>query len=478
MGITNKVLSALDRLGDRWVDERRGLTPQKVFGAALDEWLTAETAAGIRVDTATAFKLPVFKRCVDLLVDDISPLPADVYRRAGTGRVPVEMPAWMSLPTGDPNYTWQQHVADAVWSYATDRNVFIRCIPDRARAEAIYVVDPENVDVRTARGETTYRLLSEQVTLTSREIVHIRGGKSPGRSRAVSSVELLKETIALGLAAEEYGARFFSNGSIMTGIVEAPAGAVVDVDAIKKAMERNHKGLQRSHALGVLSGGATFRSLTIDAEKAQLLELKDQVVEDIARGHGIPPYMVGSTKPGAVAYASTSNARVDYVVHAVVPIVDRLERAYSDLVPGSDTFVKFNLNALLRGDQAARFTAYSVGLQNRFLTVDEVRAFEDWQPFGGTDGGLMYTPQNSAPASGHVDSTPDPEDDMRNLTVNVDQTDVADAVREMRLAAEEATRRLPATLANFPPMTLEQVEAVRSHLQRREAVLAIVREAA
>jgi HK97 family phage portal protein len=418
------VMRSWDRRLSDYVTEQRGITPQQVWGTGMDDWFTGQTAAGVRVDVTTAFKLPVFRRCVSLLSDDISPLPADVFRRTATGRTPIAPPAWMLQPTDDPNYTWQQHIADAVWSYATDQNIFIRAVPDRARAEAVYVLDPENVDVRTDGGTVTFHLRRESVTLTAREVIHVRAGKSPGKSRATSSVDMLRETIALGLAAEEYGARFFSNGSVMQGMIEAPAGAQIDAQKLKKEMERDHKGASKSHAIGVLVG-ATFKPITVDADKSQLYELKEQVVEDVARGFGIPPFMVGSTKPGAVAYASTTNAVVQYVTHAVVPIVDRLERAYSDLVPGADTYVKLNLNALLRGDQPSRFTSYQVGLASRFMKVDEVRALEDWEPFGEANGGgFLDTPNNTMqPAA--ADATPPPAQRSEPLAITVNTPPVS-----------------------------------------------------
>ena len=115
------------------------------------------------------------------------------------------------------------------------------------------------------------------------------------------------------------------------------------------------------------------------------------------RGYGIPPYMVGSTKAGAVAYASTSNARIDYVVHTVVPMITRIEKAYASLIPSADIYVKFNLNALLRGDQKSRFESYQLALANRFVTINEVRGWEEMPPFAGADGGFLNTPNNSAP---------------------------------------------------------------------------------
>jgi HK97 family phage portal protein len=389
----------LRALTERWTAEQRGISSQD-FARGMDIDNLFQSATGARVTLSTALTLPVFSRCVNLYVDDIAQLPVDAYRRAGKARVEMDKPEWMRSPALDPNYSWGDHISDVVFSLVTDRNAFVRAYPDRFRPMMLEVLDPEDVDTRTQRMAVVYVQRSTGETIPADQMVHIRAAKSPGQTRATSRVETLRETIGLGLAAEQYGARFFRNNATPTLGVEVPAGVVVDADKLKKDLERNHRGLERSHAIGVLTGGATFKQLSIDADKAQLLGLKEAVVEDVARDFGIPPYLVGSTSPGAVAYASTSNARIDYVVHGVVGIVDRLETAYSSLLPGDDTFVRFSLNALLRGDQPTRFAAYQVGLQNRFIKVDEVRGWEDWEPFGGDDGGFLNTPNNSAAGSG------------------------------------------------------------------------------
>jgi phage portal protein BeeE len=49
------------------------------------------------------------------------------------------------------------------------------------------------------------------------------------------------------------------------------------------------------------------------------------------------------------------------------------------------TFVKFNLDGLLRGDTEARSTYYNTLLQNGVLTRNEVRELEGRNPMPGGD---------------------------------------------------------------------------------------------
>lgn len=459
--------------------ERRTLTPQQAWGRGLDPWKN-RAATGESIDLDKAMTLPAFARCVNLYVDDIVQCPWDFYRRVGDSRVPVAAPVWVDRPTADPNYTWTDHVSDVVFSLVTDRNAFLRCYPDRFRIEAIEVLEPERVQVRGTWPVPSYTLDGRPIDAA--QIVHIRAPKTPGKLRATSRVTMLAETIALGLAAEQFGGAFFANGSVMSGMVEVPAGVQVDAKELRENIEKAHKGKDRAHAIGVLTGGATFRQTQSTARDSQLLELHESVVEDVARGFGVPPYLAGSTSPGAVAYASTSNARVDYVVHGVVGLVHRIEKAYSTLVPGADTFARIGLNALLRGDQAARYAAYVQGLTSgRFLKVDEVRAWEDLEPFGEEDGGgFVDTPNNSAgqqPTPPPVEPTPvrsipEPAEDTVPVVIH-------NHIGEQR-AAEPVT--VHNHITNRPDAEQEQAQAeqraaeVTTNMRVADALLGLVEE--
>jgi HK97 family phage portal protein len=469
----------------RILGERRMLTPQQSWARGLT--FGARASTGDTIDLAKAMTLPVFQRCVNLYVDDIAQLPWDVSRKVGEARVPIEAPEWMERPALDPSYTWTDHVSDVVFSLVTDRNAFIRCYPNRYSVTALEVLDPEQVTVSTS-GSPVYRIRGTNTDLTPLEVVHIRAPKSPGRTRATSRVDMLRESIALGLAAEQFGGQFFADGATMSGMVEVPVGSVVDPVELRRQLDDAHKGKDRAHAIGVLTGGATWKQTQSTARDAQLIELKEAVVEDVARGFGIPPYLVGSTSPGAVAYASTSNARVDHVVHGIVGLVHRIEIAYSALIPGADTFTRIGLNALLRGDQTSRYQAYTTGLQNRFIKVDEVRGWEDLEPFGEEDGGgFLETPNNNVggesaaePAERSITintppvtvSTPDVHVTTSPVSFAMPETKDVDALRAADLMVTDSREQMELVrvdVAESRQQTLDFVETRLAQVEERFA---------
>jgi hypothetical protein len=89
--------------------------------------------------------------------------------------------------------------------------------------------------------------------------------------------------------------------------------------------------------------------------------------------------MLGITSPGAMSYASVEQNNINFVVHTLRPYIEKIEQAYSALLP-SEAFLKFNVDGLLRGDYTTRIQGYSIGLQAGFYSVNDVRRFEDLRP--------------------------------------------------------------------------------------------------
>ena len=117
-----------------------------------------------------------------------------------------------------------------------------------------------------------------------------------------------------------------------------------------------------------------------------MLESRQFAVEEIARTFRCPPSMIGVTTPGAMSYASVEQNGIQFVQHTLRPYIVKIEDAYSTLLPGV-AFLKFNVDALQRGDQASRYAAHASALVNGWSSINDVRRIEDMPP---VDGGDVY----------------------------------------------------------------------------------------
>lgn len=367
------------------------------------EWGSANSASGVAVTAESAVKLPAIYSGLRQVVSDIASCPVDIVRKVGDQRLPVlPKPDWMRQPTGNPNDTWQDHVADAVASLLLDGNLFMLALPSVEAAEMLLVLSPSSCSIVQYRGRVVAYYV-DGVEVYADQLIHKALIRVPGKARGIGLVEAGRDAIGEGLAAQEYAARFFSNGALLDVVIEAP-GSMQDTD-IKRLvaqMRRRHTGVRNSHAIGALTGGAKISKLGANPQEAQLLDLRRFNVQDDARLLNVPSFAVGDVTPGAVSYASTEVSDRRYLRSGIAPVVSRLEDAHQRLLP-EDQQYRTNLAGLMRGDRKARWETYQIGINTRVLTVDEVRAWEDLPPAdkaAGVDtenGGFLDTPNSTMP---------------------------------------------------------------------------------
>lgn len=391
---------------DRLRGEQRALTFESVWGHDREWEGWAKTSSGASVTVESAMRVSAMWRCVNLLMDDVSTQPVDVVDTDGSYRRRLPKPDWMRRPDpNDRNLTFQRHLAQAVFSVLTDGNIFTEAFPSTLPNEvaAIRAREPGKVVVRRDPVAGEVQFVERGLVQTWREIVHIPLVVPPGKDRGLNPVDAAREGLGTGLASQEWSNRFFSNGATLSGYIEHPGNPLEpELERMQSAFARRHQGTRKSHAFGVLTGGAKWHPLSATPKDSMLIELWQWVVEDTARFFGIPPFKVGSTAPGAVAYASTTNARIDYAQGPVLSLTRKLEAGYSRLLPDGQE-MRIDLNGLMRGDVEARFRAYGVGLDKKVYTRDEVRAWEDLSPadaaagLDSDNGGFLESPNNNAP---------------------------------------------------------------------------------
>jgi phage portal protein BeeE len=86
-------------------------------------------------------------------------------------------------------------------------------------------------------------------------------------------------------------------------------------------------------------------------------------------------------------YSNLESESIDMIRYTASGDLQRFEQALSNLLPRG-TWVKANLDSLLRPDTEARYRAHKIGLDANFLTIDEVRDLEDLPPLPRSDSDL------------------------------------------------------------------------------------------
>jgi HK97 family phage portal protein len=369
-----------------------------------------QSLAGVTVDAESAIRMSTVYSCVRLLADTVSSLPVGAYVRRGRNRLPYssiygDQPAWVARP--NPETTRLEFYEQIVTSFKLEGNAYILTVrDDMGDVQELYVLDPIGVRIERPRvGEPLiyYVKVRDQQgvyeeRLTERELLHIPDFRLPGQRYGLSPIAACRTTLGAAMAADVYAASYFGNAANPGGVIEVP-GELTEEQAqdIGRDWNLTHTGPYRAGKIGILSGGASFQPLQINAQDAQLLDTRRFSVEEIARIYRIPLALLGHPVAGAMSFASVEAQNLSFVQYSLRPILERIEQSLSTLLPESDGFIRFNLDALLRGTTNERYDAYTKGLREGFLSLNDVHAYEDMAPI--EDGDQYRVPLQNIDAS-------------------------------------------------------------------------------
>ena len=357
------------------------------------------TATGktVSIEGSLAF-VPVYA-CVKLLANSIASLPLPVYRRLpGGGKerdsahplYPLlhdapnpEMTSYEALQAKTGHVLMWGNAYDNVKRDGSGRPIELWPLrPDRMRVE------------RSPRtGDLLYRYTlpgGEERILLADEVMHWRGLSSDG-VMGHSPVSLAREAIGMGLAAEEYGARFFGNDARPGGILKSPNKLTPEsAKASKESWEKAHAGLTNAHRVAVLQEGLEWQSIGMPNADAQFLELRQFQRGEIAMLFGVPPHMIGDTEKSTSWGTGIEQQGIGFVTYTLRPWLVSLEqRMKLDLFSAQERdtwFAEFLVDGLLRGDSKARAESLAIQRQNGVVNADEWREIENRNPLPNGEG--------------------------------------------------------------------------------------------
>lgn len=354
--------------------------------------------SGIDVTADSAIRMSTVYACVRLLGDTISSLPLGAYVRRGRARISYaaaygETPYWVNTP--NPETSRIEFYEQVISSLNIHGNAFILTVrDDNNEVVELYCLNPDDVRIRRLRPneplvyevQTRDEQGAYNQILTKNEMLHIPLFRLPGSNYGLGPIAAARLTIGAAMAADTYAAAYFGNAANPGGVIEVPGELTEDqAQDIGRDWNITHTGPYRAGKIGVLSGGASFKPLSLNAQDAQLLDTRRFNVEDIARLFRVPISLLGHPVAGAMSFASVEAQNLSFVQHSLRPLLERLEQAFSTLLPEPDGFIKFNLDALLRGTTLERYEAYTKGLREGFLSLNDVHAMEDMAPIADGD---------------------------------------------------------------------------------------------
>jgi HK97 family phage portal protein len=122
---------------------------------------------------------------------------------------------------------------------------------------------------------------------------------------------MARESIGLALAAEQFSAAFFGNGSQPGGVLtpSTPLSPLAG-ENLRKAMDARHQGARNAHKWLLAEPGMTFTPATINPRNSQLNELRVHQLREIARYFKIPVSMIGDLERSTYSNVEQENPEV------------------------------------------------------------------------------------------------------------------------------------------------------------------------
>ena len=374
-------------------------------------WLTGlfgTSKTGVQVSEDNALTFSAVYAAVRIISETIASIPLKVYQADGETRVKAVGHPVQDLLAKAPNsvsstFTFREAMASNLVLHG---NAYAKIEMNAAgRPTALIPLNPMKVEVKVVDGEKVY-VFDKKHTYLDYEMLHFVGLSFNGLT-GKSPLSMAREAVAIGLAAQEYGARFYSNGANAGGVITAPGRLNTEVvKRLRESWNRAQSGNSNSHSTAILEEGMKYEKIGLDPEAAQFLQSRKFQVNEIARIFRIPPSYLADLENSSTR-ANTEQQAIQFVRDCITPYVRRMEVELNRKLFREDEpnlYAYFTMEGLMRGDLQGRYDAYATARQWGWLSVNDIRDLENLNP---VEGGDIYLQPLNMVQSGQDDTNVD-----------------------------------------------------------------------
>lgn len=365
--------------------------------------LVSMLTGNTKITVETAMQVPAVSRCVDMIASAAAELPIKLYRKKADGTVEeIQSDRRLDILNGDTGDTVNASDMRKLWvrDYLLKGSAFAYIerkygVPDR-----LFYISPDDAAALKNDSDVIHKTFIYSVrgkTYQPFELLKIlRNTDGFGKGKGiVEESPLIIETM--------YNLIKFQKNQVLRGgnkkgYLKSPIPAAKDVVAnVKNGWSQLYNN-ENAESVMFLNGDIDFKEMSSTSVEMQLNESSASVNAEIMRLFGTADGMLSK----------------DTVKNAVMPVIDTFEAAFdSDLLLEEEKrqgyYFAFDTRELTRGDIKERYAAYEIALRNNFLQLDEVRAMEDYKPYGANwiqlglntvlydlNTGKIYTPNTNA----------------------------------------------------------------------------------
>lgn len=329
------------------------------------------------VNEITALKLIPVSRCISVLETACMQIPVEVMR----GIDKLDSPSWLTTPDVENNVTQAEFIGQTVVSMALYGNAYWKIYKGVRGVSNMELIPPSWVNVeQDNRGNLTYSINGTKQVKDS--IKHLKLWSVPGDIYGQGPLQRHTSIIQSANDLQHYADNWFKVAAVPTGTLTTSEFLSADIAlSNKKAFIES----QRERSVAVLSSGLQYQSIALNPEEAQFLANQTFITRQIANMFGVPSMYLGLSVEGSgLTYTNGNEDRQKLYEDGLQQYIVRIQQALSDLLPRGQR-AEFNMTGFLRPNVLNRYQSYALGIDKRFLTVNEVREAEGLPAINAAD---------------------------------------------------------------------------------------------
>ena len=356
------------------------------------------SGSGVSVDKNTAITFTAVWSAVRLLSESISILPVNVYERQPNGdKTLASKNAVYNLVHNEPNY-YMSSVAffeKIMMDLCLSGNSYVQIVRNGGGTpQELLPLNAQDINVKINNGQIFYHNRSSDIVLDDYDVLHFKGVSQDG-IMGLSPITQNANAIGWGIALEEYGSKYFTNSAKLSGVLETDrALSEQAIERLKNSFSNTYNQLQNAQSTAILEEGLSFKPITISPEQSQFLASRVFSITEVARMFNIPTFMLQEHSKSS--FNNIESLSQSYVTYTLMPYIRRMESEMNRKLfkknEKGKLFVEWNVNGLLRGNIKDRTDAYKTGINNGYLTINEIRRKENLNSVA--DGDELYLPLN------------------------------------------------------------------------------------
>jgi len=331
---------------------------------------TAPARDAVTVTPTTALSLVAVSRATSVLETAIMQIPVNVYR----GNTQLPTPLWLETPDIENQISQAEWLGTTLTHMAIFGNAYWHIRRGPRGIVNITNLHPSDVSVSQDETGKIYYLYKSK-RYSSADIKHLKLYHNASSTALLGEGPLQrhKSVLRSALDLHNYADNWFRQAAVPTGTLTTSEFLSADV---AKQNKEAFIASQQERSVAVLSSGLKYDSITLSPEQAQFLENQKFITRQIAMMFGVPTMYLGMGIEGqGMTYVNGNEDRAKLFQDGLQQYIVRIQQAVTDLLPRGQ-YAEFNLTEFLRPNTKTRYESYAIGLNNNFLTVNEVREME------------------------------------------------------------------------------------------------------